>query len=106
MATTIATLDHQHDDRNPEQRVGADALELLLSRQSVGLLAEPGPTTDALSRILDAGLCAPDHGRLRPWRFILVQGAAREVLGGIFADALQAPEPQASEALIERHRTM
>ena len=42
------------------------ALELLLSRQSVGVLEEPAPEGAELDLILDAGLCAPDHGRLRP----------------------------------------
>ena len=46
------------------------AVELLLSRRSVNLLQEPTPEGAELDLILDAGLRAPDHGRLRPWRFV------------------------------------
>ncbi len=52
------------------------ALEVLLSRQSVSALQEPAPDDADLALILEAGLRAPDHGRLRPWRFILIRGAA------------------------------
>ena len=50
------------------------AVELLLSRHSVNLLQEPAPDGAELDLILDAGLRAPDHGRLRPWRFVLIRG--------------------------------
>jgi nitroreductase len=53
------------------------ALELLLNRRSVGQLEEPAPQGSDLDLILDAGLRAPDHGRLRPWRFVLIRGAAK-----------------------------
>ena len=56
-----------------------EALEAVLTRQSVApaFLAEPAPDDAALERILAAGASAPDHGRLRPWRFIVIRGAAR-----------------------------
>jgi nitroreductase len=56
---------------------------MLLSRASVvpAQLAEPGPSEGELATILDAGLRSPDHGRLRPWRFAVVRGAARAALG-------------------------
>ena len=44
------------------------ALDQLLSRRSVGLLQEPAPESADLDLILDTGLRAPDHGRLKPWR--------------------------------------
>jgi Nitroreductase family len=57
---------------------------MLLSRASVVpvQLAEPGPSEGgSWPTILDAGLRSPDHGRLRPWRFAVVRGAARAALG-------------------------
>ena len=65
------------------------ALDLLLSRQSIGLLAEPAPQGADLDLILDAGLRAPDHGRLRPWRFVLIRGDARLAYQDL-ADVLSA----------------
>jgi nitroreductase len=83
-----------------------DALAALLGRHSVApaFLVEPGPDEVALERILAAGACAPDHGRLRPWRFVVVRGAARPRLGEVFADALRRREPEAGEAALEQER--
>ena len=50
-----------------------DALELLLQRRSAARLAEPAPQGEALDTILQAGLRAPDHGGLKPWRFVLIE---------------------------------
>ena len=84
-----------------------EALEAVLTRQSVppAFLKEPGPDDAALERILAAGACAPDHGRLRPWRFIVIRGQARERLGEVFVEALARRQPDAPETAIEQERT-
>ena len=48
------------------------------TRASAGRLTTPGPSAGHLSRILDAAGRAPDHGRLRPWKFIVPEGELRE----------------------------
>ncbi|MSP75911.1 MAG: nitroreductase [Rhodospirillaceae bacterium] len=79
-------------------------LDPLLSRQSVGALEDPAPEGADLDLILDAGLRAPDHGRLRPWRFVLIRGDARVALGDCFAAAIKARDRQAPQAQIDRIR--
>jgi nitroreductase len=83
-----------------------EALEAVLTRQSVApaFLAEPAPDDAALDRMLAAGASAPDHGRLRPWRFIVVRGPARERLGMVFAEALRTRQPDAPAAALEQER--
>ncbi len=81
-----------------------DLTTAIQTRASVGALTEPAPEGAALMRLLEAGAAAPDHGRLRPWRFILVRGAARERLGAVFAAALARAEPEATAPLLERER--
>ena len=81
-----------------------DALDLLLTRQSVGLLEEPAPQGAELDLILEAGLRAPDHGRLRPWRFVLIRGEARLAWGERLADAARLRDPVTAAALGERLR--
>jgi nitroreductase len=83
-----------------------NALEALLTRQSVppAFLGEPAPDDAALERILAAGASAPDHGRLRPWRFILIRGAARARLGEVFAQALLERQPDAPAAALDQER--
>lgn len=69
------------------------ALEMLMSRQSRWPLTEPLPTPPQLNVVLDAALRAPDHGQLRPWRFVLVRGEARNALGEIFVQAARERDP-------------
>lgn len=68
-------------------------LDSLLSRQSHWPLAEPGPNDAELAKIFDAASRAPDHARLRPWRFVLVRGDARGALGDVLVDLASARSP-------------
>jgi nitroreductase len=56
--------------------MSATPLDYLLSRRSVKFVQIPGPDDSELSRIFEAGMRAPDHGRLQPWRFRLIRGKA------------------------------
>jgi nitroreductase len=69
------------------------ALDVLLSRQSQWPLAEPGPADTELDLIIDAALRAPDHGNLRPWRFVTIRGDARGPLGDLLVDLACARSP-------------
>lgn len=55
-----------------------EVMDFLLSRRSrpAKTLAAPGPGRDALAPILTAAARSPDHGKLEPWRFIVLEGAA------------------------------
>lgn len=81
-----------------------DAIEALTTRASPRELVEPAPDARTLDRILRAGMRAPDHGRLRPWRFIIVAGAARTAFGDVLAAALQRREPGVAEAALAKER--
>jgi len=67
-------------------------LETLEARTSMPAitLVEPAPTPEQLERILRVGLTAPDHASMRPWRFITIQGDARNKLGDVFATVIVA----------------
>jgi len=80
------------------------ALHLLLNRQSSGALVEPAPSGADLDLILDAGLRAPDHGRLRPWRFVLIRDEARQAWAERVAEAIKRRDPENAEALTEKYR--
>lgn len=81
-----------------------DCLTALLTRSSPLELADPAPTGETLDAIVKAALRAPDHGLLRPWRFILVGGRARERLGELMASSLRQREPGAPKMLVDRER--
>jgi nitroreductase len=83
-----------------------DALEAILSRNSVPakLLGDPAPDGQDLEDILESAMRAPDHGALRPWRFIIFRGDARAQLGEVFAEALKGREPDAGLDALEKER--
>jgi nitroreductase len=70
---------------DPATDVRPEVLAALLDRRSTAALVEPGPTAAQVDTLLRAATTAPDHGRIRPWRFVVVSGEARER----FADALE-----------------
>jgi nitroreductase len=84
-----------------------EALEAILTRSTVPpvKMAEPGPDTAARRRILEAAAAAPDHGRLRPWRFLMVEGEGRVRLGELFAAAIRASGEPVSDMEMEKQRT-
>lgn len=77
-----------------------DILEALHGRVSVSRLSEPAPSAMQREQLFAAALRAPDHGQLSPWRFLTIEGEAREHLGELFAQALSArPGENKPEAL-------
>lgn len=80
------------------------ALDLLLNRQSSGALVEPAPSGADLDLILDAGLRAPDHGRLRPWRFVVIRGDAKAKWADHVAEAIKLRDPENAQAMIDKYR--
>jgi len=80
------------------------AIEALLSRRSARTLSEPGPDEGALEPLLASAVAAPDHWRLRPWRFIIVRVAARERLGELFRQHAQRAHRGLGAEALERER--
>ncbi len=67
-----------------------DALELLLTRSSDNKLIEPAPSGEALDNILNAGLRAPDHANLSPFKFLVCTGKGLNKLSEIYQKAASA----------------
>lgn len=79
-------------------------LEFLLSRRSrpAKTLGPGGPDRAGLERILTAAARSPDHGKLEPWRFVIIEGAARDraaALAAERAEALVLDEKTAAKAV-------
>ncbi len=86
-----------------------DALTAIALRRSTGRLAAPGPTAEQLSTLFDAAACAPDHGTLRPWRFFVLEGEAKDDFGLVLAEAYiercRAEGVEPMPAKLEKERT-
>jgi nitroreductase len=76
------------------------------TRTSAARLAEPGPGPEDLERLLGAAERAPDHGRLRPWRLVILDGAVREAFTAAAAEAKRArlPAMTAEQLAAERDK--
>jgi nitroreductase len=81
-----------------------DVLTAIETRSSATKLAEPGPNREQLLAILNAGARAPDHGRLAPWRFVVLEGPARGKLGEAMAQSLRRRFPDAPPEALETER--
>lgn len=55
-------------------------IKTIQSRNSVKFVQAPGPNAEEFAEIMQAAMSAPDHGRLRPWRFKLIAPEHREKL--------------------------
>jgi len=82
--------------------------DYLLTRRSVGIafLNEPGPDAAELEQILTIGTRVPDHGKITPWRLVVIEGAARQQAGEKLAAiaARNNPALDAAGLDIERQR--
>lgn len=81
-------------------------LDLMRSRRQTSpkRLIEPGPSDEQIHALFEAAAQAPDHGRIRPWRFVLVGAAARPDLGQAFASALRERDPLATPMQVQDAR--
>lgn len=84
------------------------AMQLLLTRHSVGPkhLHAPGPTDEQLWFAALSALRAPDHGKLIPFRFVVISQDTRHVLAELFADVARKEGKSDDEVLVERDRAM
>lgn len=78
-------------------------LSLLATRRSGKArdLVAPGPDAGELRQILEIATRTPDHGKLAPWRFVVVPDAARDMLANALTDAYRADRPGAGRLEIE-----
>jgi nitroreductase len=64
-------------------------------------MVAPGPSADQLHALLAAAVRVPDHGKLAPWRFVVVGADQREALAGVLTRAYWAEKPDAGRLEIE-----
>ena len=78
----------------------------LLERHSTPArnLAEPAPDDAQLRKIFELAMHAPDHGRLRPYRFITIRGEARHALAEVFASAVRKRDPKVTQAYLKKQK--
>ena len=78
-------------------------LALLHSRRSGKPrdMIAPGPDAAQMHAILEAAIRVPDHGKLAPWRFVIVGEDQRDALSDLIVSAYRAEKPEAGRLEIE-----
>jgi nitroreductase len=76
-----------------------DAIELLRTRRSLkpGELIGPGPSPAEIDTLLTIASRVPDHGKLRPWRFIVFEGEAGAAIEAAFRGKYGDAKPEQVE---------
>jgi len=81
-----------------------DALEAIFSRRSIKTVRPDPIPRELVERLLAAAVQAPNHHRVRPWRFIVLQGEARNRLGDVFAEILLEKYPELPPEALDKER--
>src|SRR6218665_1935784 len=84
----------------------AALLDYLKTRRSVGIgfLKDPGPTPDELQQMLTIATRVPDHGKLSPWRLVIIEGDDRVKASEKLAEIAKRNNPALDEASLDIER--
>ena len=83
-----------------------EAITAITERVSVAQLTGPGPTETQLDTLYQAAFRAPDHGWMRPWRYLTVKGSGLARLGEVFSEAGLLVDSELSEDKVTKLRNM
>jgi nitroreductase len=89
-----------------DQCIMPDAIELLRTRKSLkpAELIGPGPSPAEIDTLITIASRVPDHGKLRPWRFIVFEGEGRLKAGAAIEAAFLAKYAEAKPEQVEYER--
>jgi nitroreductase len=76
----------------------------IAARRSTKRFSDQPPARADIEALLQAAVCAPDHGQLAPWRFTVLQGEARSVFADALAAALRRRMPEVADEAVARER--
>jgi nitroreductase len=82
-----------------------EVFEAIHTRQSVGKVKPDPVPRELIEKALSAAVQAPNHYKVRPWRFMVLTGEARERLGDVMADSLQEKHPDFPPEAFDKERT-
>tara|TARA_R110002124_G_scaffold64985_2_gene177864 strand:- start:685729 stop:686412 length:684 start_codon:yes stop_codon:yes gene_type:complete len=91
------------DEKNQAGVKNQEVLNYLHTRRSLSVkyMGGKGPNADEVTEILKAASRVPDHGKLMPWHFIVLQGDKRAAMGRILRAAYARENPEATQAKLD-----
>ncbi len=83
-----------------------DVLEAIHQRQSFGEVKPDAVPREAIEKLLDAAVQAPNHYLVRPWRFVVLTGEARNKLGNVMAASQKERQPDLPPVAFDKTRSL
>jgi nitroreductase len=94
------------DEKTTPLSISNPVLDIIRNRKHVGGLVQsaPGPNADQLNAILGAAIAAPDHGKILPFRLVVIPDAERAAFTVLSLAAFQEAIPDADEFGLKKAR--
>jgi nitroreductase len=70
-----------------EKEIVVNTLDAIHTRQSISRVKPDPVPRETIEKLLSAAVQAPNHYKVRPWRFVVMTGSSRERLGEVMAQA-------------------
>lgn len=83
-----------------------ETFNAIRSRHSIGKVKPDPLPRETIQTLLDAGNQAPNHHRVRPWRFFVLTGEARARFGDALAASQLDREPDATAEQLDKTRAL
>jgi len=83
-----------------------DVLTAINTRHSIGKVKTDALPRETIEKLLEAGNQAPNHHKVRPWRFIVLTGEALDRLGDVMSDSQRIRKPDLPEESYEKTRSL
>lgn len=71
-----------------------DVFEAIHSRHSQGKVKQDPLPRELIEKLLDSAVQAPNHYKVRPWRFVVLTGEARNRMGNVMSSSLRDRHPE------------
>ncbi len=81
-----------------------DVIEAIYDRQSAGKMGTQPVQRELIEELLDSAVQAPNHYKVRPWRFVVLTGKGRERLGDLMAEIFYQKYPDVKPEAVEKER--
>src|SRR5512134_3223285 len=83
-----------------------DVLEAIHKRHSQGHVKPDPVPREVIEKLLDAAAQAPNHYKVRPWRFVVLTGEGLKKLGDVMAASQQERHPEFPPEAFDKCRTL
>ncbi len=81
-----------------------DVLDAIQTRRMLSQVKPDAVPREVIEKLLSAGVQAPNHYKVRPWRFVVLTGKVRERLGAVMADVFHKKFPDVRPEALDKER--